>query len=281
MRVLQFPTLNESAFYGLIDQVRDFDKDYEKLRQAESELFDCLFPVVRWFAIPRTVSAWYDEDQVVVDSIFLFMRNYVSDNRFRFLSGGHIVSIICKIVSNKQRMEFRKWHSKRRSCCKHKGQSSPLLRLELASCYPIAKYYDPVDVNQQIEEIEKCQNLIVEISHKKILNLRIVGYTQKEISLILEIGIDEDHVHFLIQTIPNIRFSDLVKKIKSITARVIFAQHPEVKTKLWGGHFWTEGYYISTVGQHGSEDTIRQYVKQQGNEQEYQQLHHQQLRLFD
>ena len=66
-----------------------------------------------------------------------------------------------------------------------------------------------------------------------------------------------------------------------MTAREIFARVPSVKQKLWGGQFWTEGYSISTVGQQGSEDTIRQYVKQQGNEQEYQQLYNKQLRLFD
>ena len=47
------------------------------------------------------------------------------------------------------------------------------------------------------------------------------------------------------------------------------------------GQFWTDGYYMSTVGRHGSEDTIRNYVKQQGQENEYQQLHVQQLRLFE
>ena len=87
----------------------------------------------------------------------------------------------------------------------------------------------------------------------------------------LEIGIDEDHVHFLIQTIPNIRFSDMVKKIKSITSNHLFKIHPELKTKLWGGKFWTEGYYANTVG-NASMDIITNYVKNQGYP-EYQQLH--------
>lgn len=87
----------------------------------------------------------------------------------------------------------------------------------------------------------------------------------------LEIGIDEDHVHFLIQTIPNNRFSDMVKKIKSITAKHIFKQHPEVKTKLWGGKFWTQGCYANTVG-NASMDIITNYVKKQGYSQ-YKQLH--------
>lgn len=79
----------------------------------------------------------------------------------------------------------------------------------------------------------------------------------------LEIGIDEDHVHFLIQTIPNIRFSDMVKKIKSITARHVFKTHPVVKQKLWGGNFWTQGYYANTVG-NANMSIITNYIKNQG-----------------
>ena len=86
----------------------------------------------------------------------------------------------------------------------------------------------------------------------------------------LEIGIDQDHVHFLIQTVPDTLLSDMVKKIKSITAKHIFAKHPEVKTFLWGGRFWTSGYYINTVG-NASMDIITNYVKNQGLP-EYQQL---------
>ena len=87
----------------------------------------------------------------------------------------------------------------------------------------------------------------------------------------LEIGIDEDHVHFLIQTIPNIRFSDIVKKIKSITANHLFKTHKELKTKLWGGKFWTQGYYANTVG-NANMSIITNYVKNQGLPN-YQQLH--------
>jgi len=53
--------------------------------------------------------------------------------------------------------------------------------------------------------------------------------------------------------------------IKSITAKKIFQEHPEVKKKLWGGEFWSDGYFVSTVGQHGNESTIANYVKNQGN----------------
>ncbi len=41
--------------------------------------------------------------------------------------------------------------------------------------------------------------------------------------------------------------------------------HPEVKSKLWGGQFWTEGYYVNTVGQYANEDVIQRYIDKIGN----------------
>ena len=56
---------------------------------------------------------------------------------------------------------------------------------------------------------------------------------------------------------------------------------PEVKKKLWGGEFWKDGNYVSTVGQKGSEETVRNYVHEQGIEKGNKQLHYgDQFRLF-
>lgn len=96
----------------------------------------------------------------------------------------------------------------------------------------------------------------------------------------LEIGTDKDHVHFLIQSVPTYSPTKIVRTIKSITAREIFSRAPEVKKQLWGGEFWTDGYFISTVGKHGSENMIAKYVKNQGVEQEYMRLHQNQSTLF-
>jgi len=97
----------------------------------------------------------------------------------------------------------------------------------------------------------------------------------------LEIGTDKDHVHFLIQSVPTYSTSKIVRVVKSLTAREIFARVPSVKKHLWGGEFWTDGYYVSTVGQHGTEATVSNYVRQQGREKEYRQLYVEQLRMFD
>ena len=95
----------------------------------------------------------------------------------------------------------------------------------------------------------------------------------------VEIGIDENHVHFLFQTSPNIHISRTVQKIKSITAIQMFRKHPEVKTFLWGGEFWTDGYYINTVGQYGNLHMIQNYVKNQGAKG-YKQVYQQTRSLF-
>ena len=96
----------------------------------------------------------------------------------------------------------------------------------------------------------------------------------------LEIGTDKDHVHFLIQSVPKYSPTKIVRTVKSITAREIFKRCPEVKKQLWGGEFWSDGYFLNTVGQSGNERTVRQYVKNQGKEKEYKELHNQQIRLF-
>ncbi len=82
----------------------------------------------------------------------------------------------------------------------------------------------------------------------------------------LEIGTDRDHVHFLVQSVPTYSVTKVITMIKSLTAREIFKRCPKVKKQLWGGEFWTDGFFASTVGKHGNEDTIGNYVKSQGKE---------------
>jgi len=80
----------------------------------------------------------------------------------------------------------------------------------------------------------------------------------------VEIGSDSDHVHFLIQSVPAYSATKIVTTLKSITARELFRRCPEVKKQLWGGNLWTSGYFVSTVGKHGNEATIENYVRSQG-----------------
>ena len=95
----------------------------------------------------------------------------------------------------------------------------------------------------------------------------------------VEIGTDQDHIHFLIQSVPAISPTRIAQIVKSITAREVFKKKPEVKRMLWGGEFLTKGYYINTVGAKGNEAAIKNYVENQGLK--YQQVYSNQLKLFE
>jgi REP element-mobilizing transposase RayT len=95
----------------------------------------------------------------------------------------------------------------------------------------------------------------------------------------LEIGLDGNHVHFLIQSVPLNSPRKIIEAVKSITAKEIFRLHPEVKQVLWGGKFWTSGYYVNTVGQYANEEVIKKYLQNQGKDK-YEKIYTNQLRLF-
>ncbi len=133
-------------------------------------------------------------------------------------------------------------------------------------------------------------HLVCPAKYRRVVVTESVDQTIREICLeiakrydihFLEIGTDKDHVHFLIQSIPTMQPQSIAQTIKSITAREVFKKHPEVKKQLWGGEFWTKGYYMNTVGRNHSENAVREYVKSQGKDKEYTELLKAQYTLFD
>ena len=133
-------------------------------------------------------------------------------------------------------------------------------------------------------------HLVCPAKYRRNIFSKEVEATLKEVCLQLggiyeivfvEIGSDEDHVHFLVQGVPIMAPSRMVQIIKSITAKELYRKHPEIKKKLWGGAIWTTGYYINTVGQYGNEAVIQQYVQGQGKQ--YKQIYKGvvQLSLFE
>ena len=91
-----------------------------------------------------------------------------------------------------------------------------------------------------------------------------------------QIGIDKDHVHYLVSAAPKFSPAGLVQIIKSLTARELFRRYPELRKELWGGELWTDGYFAATVGEGGNRDVIREYVAKQGDDPK-----NLQLKLFD
>ena len=82
------------------------------------------------------------------------------------------------------------------------------------------------------------------------------------------LGMDLDHIHLLCGGHPKIAIGRIVQIFKSITAREIFRRKPSVKKVLWGGEFWTDGYYAATVGERANWTTVEKYIQRQGKPRE-------------
>jgi|SRR3989344_3583819 len=79
-----------------------------------------------------------------------------------------------------------------------------------------------------------------------------------------KIGYDQDHLHILCSFPPKYGGSDVARIFKSITARKLFQQFPALKKELWGGEFWSDGFYLATVSERGNWKAVEQYVANQG-----------------
>lgn len=78
------------------------------------------------------------------------------------------------------------------------------------------------------------------------------------------IGFDEDHLHFMLKSVPNYSPSNIFKIVKSISAKEMFKRFKKLKKEYWGGKFWSDGGYVGTVGEGVNADIIRNYIKNQG-----------------
>ena len=87
-----------------------------------------------------------------------------------------------------------------------------------------------------------------------------------------EMGCDENHIHLLCSFHPKYGGGEIVRVFKSNVARELFRQFPELKKELWGGEFWSDGYYFATIGERGDLKTLEEYVRNQGKTPEEVQL---------
>lgn len=119
------------------------------------------------------------------------------------------------------------------------------------------------------------------VKYRKALLSKPVEQKIKEISKAIEeryeitmeqIGCDQDHIHVLCSFHPKYSIGSVVQKFKSITARELFKTFPELRKDLWGGEFWSDGYYVGTVSEKGNWQVVERYVRNQGQKPEDIQL---------
>ena len=76
-----------------------------------------------------------------------------------------------------------------------------------------------------------------------------------------EMEVAEDHVHILISFPPKHSIGEVVRIIKSISARELFRVFPRLKKRLWSGELWEDGYFVRTVGDRLTRQIIDKYIK--------------------
>ena len=107
---------------------------------------------------------------------------------------------------------------------------------------------------------------------EKLILSTLDGFKERFAVDIHTIGFDQNHVHLLFRSLPTHGVGKVIGLLKHHTAKTIFKFIPSIKKELWGGEFWTDGYYVATVGGRGDKRTIENYIKNQGREQDVAQL---------
>ncbi len=78
---------------------------------------------------------------------------------------------------------------------------------------------------------------------------------------IIEAECMPDHIHMLVRIPPKYSVSEIVGYLKGKSSLMIFEKHANLKYKYGNRHFWSEGYYVSTVGLNS--ETIAKYIREQ------------------
>lgn len=76
-----------------------------------------------------------------------------------------------------------------------------------------------------------------------------------------ELEVSEDHVHVLLSFPPRYGISEVVRILKSKSARELFRVFPRIKKRLWAGEFWEDGYFARTVGDRLTREVIEKYIQ--------------------
>jgi putative transposase len=88
----------------------------------------------------------------------------------------------------------------------------------------------------------------------------------REVANVYEFDIErmavvEDHVHIFLGAAPKYSPGEIVRVLKSRSAKVVFKEFPEVREELWGGEFWSDGYFGRSLGDGLTADVIRKYIE--------------------
>ena len=115
---------------------------------------------------------------------------------------------------------------------------------------------------------------------KKLLTGQVAKYVRKVFARIAEeygweieeMAVQPDHVHLFLHIPPKYAPARVVQVMKSISARETFAQFPHLRQQLWAGEFWSDGYFVRSVGDEVTAEVIKTYIRYQKAEHDSGQL---------
>jgi putative transposase len=88
----------------------------------------------------------------------------------------------------------------------------------------------------------------------------IIQICNSENVQILKGVVSKDHVHMHVEYSPSISVSNLVKKLKGRTSRILQQEFPGLRQKYWGRHFWAVGYGAWSTGQI-TDEIVQEYLE--------------------
>jgi len=136
-------------------------------------------------------------------------------------------------------------------------------------------YHNVSECHYHIQLTIKYRRSVLEKEVIESIKETLNGFKERFAIDIYKLGFDQNHVHIICQFLPKYSGGQVIGMIKKLTARPCL-KIPSVKQELWGGEFWTDGYYIGTISNRGTKDTILKYVEKQGRNRKDVQL-----KLFD
>ena len=133
-------------------------------------------------------------------------------------------------------------------------------------------YHNVSECYYHIQITVKYRKALINKKTEKVILESISGIKERYAIEVSHVGFDQNHVHLLTRFLPKYSGGQVIKLIKSLSAKAVFREVPEVKDELWGGEFWTDGYYIATISGKGNKAVIEKYIKNQGREKDIEQL---------
>ena len=96
---------------------------------------------------------------------------------------------------------------------------------------------------------------------QRLRELLIQGCNSRGITII-EGAVGKDHVHMLLSCPTDMAPSKIIQYLKGRSSRLLQEEFAELRSKYWGQHLWSRGYFVATVGSVTKED-IQKYISNQ------------------